>query len=190
MTPEVAALRAAGFRLLLEEKRPVGMEEWAESANVNLDDLDEVLAKHLGRIELDENGRLTGIAGLTIQPTNHELSVNGEQFWRWCALDAVGMLGALKATGTVRSTDPSTSHPVTPTFNDGQVQNDATIFVLSGYRGAEVRGEWCPLVNFFNNRGGAESWVEHNRLLGELVTVQELTPQAADLWPAVTHPPD
>ena len=48
----------------------------------------------------------------------------------------------------------------------------------------------APLVNFFNNRSDAESWVKSNRLLGDLVTVQELAPQAADLWRDVTHPAD
>lgn len=188
VAPEVAALRAAGFHLLLHGKKPVEQFEWAEAASINPDNLDEVLTKHAGRIELDEHGRLIGIAGLTIRATTHELDINGEQFWTWCALDAVGILGALEATGTIRSIDPSSKDPVTLTFDNGQVQNDATLFVLSGYDGADIRGEWCPLVNFFNNRTDAESWVKDNRLLGDLITVQEVAPQAADLWRTATHP--
>lgn len=187
VSPEVGALRSVGFRLLLEEGRPVEMHTWAKAGSVNLDTLDRVLAEHSGRVELDEQGRLVGIAGLTIRPTNHELNVKGSQLWTWCALDAVGILGALEASGTVRSVDPRTNDQVTLTFSEGQAQNDATIFVLSGYDGADIRGEWCPLVNFFNDRSDAETWVNENRLVGDLLTVQEVASRAAEMWRVVTR---
>lgn len=187
VSPEVEDLRAAGFRLLLEQSRPIEHHEWAEAASIDPDDLDQVLKDHWGRVEVDEQGRLIGIAGLTIRPTNHELNVNGSQHWTWCALDAVGILGALEATGTVQSIDPSTNDHVSLVFDKGQAQSDATIFVLSGYDGGDIRGEWCPLVNFFNNRLDAHRWVANNQLQGDILTVQEVAGQAADLWRVVAE---
>ena len=190
VAPEVAALRTTGFRLLLDRGIPVGLDDWAEAAGVDQETISEVLNRNAGRVQLDEQGRLLGIAGLTIEPSGHELDIRGQKRWTWCALDAVGILGALEATGTIRSTDPRTGATVTIEFIDGQPQAGATIFILGGYDGGNMREEWCPLVNFFNNRSDAETWVEDNQLTGDILTVHQITGEATEIWQAVTGPTD
>jgi hypothetical protein len=102
----------------------------------------------------------------------------------------VGILGALEATGTIRSTDPRTGATVTIEFVDGQPQEGATIFILGGYDGGNIREEWCPLVNFFNTRSDAETWVEDNQLTGDILPAQQITGEASEMWRAVTDPTD
>ena len=93
-------MRAAGFQLLLEEGRPIEVEEWAAAAGIDSAALREMLKSPTveGRVQLDDDGRLLGIAGLTVEPSRHQLDIGGTIRWTWCALDAVGILGALGST--------------------------------------------------------------------------------------------
>jgi hypothetical protein len=139
-----------------------------------------------GRVELDGEGRLLGIAGLTIEPTRHEVTVDGATRWTWCALDAVGILGALEADGTIRSTNPQNGDPIEIAFAAGEPNDEAVLFILGGYDGTNVREDWCPLVNFFTNKNEADAWVLENGLDGDVVSISELAQDAAAMWRPVT----
>ncbi len=189
-SPEVGAMRAAGFQLLLEEGRPIEVEEWAAAAGIENAALREMLdsPRAEGRVQLDDDGRLLGIAGLTVEPGRHQLDIDGTIRWTWCALDAVGILGALEADGTVRSTDPRTGDPVEIRFKAGKPEGDTTLFILGGYDGGNVIEDWCPLVNFFATRDAAEAWVEAEGLEGDIVTVAQIATDATNMWRPVVDP--
>lgn len=186
VAPEVAALRSAGFGLLLERGQPVEQKEWAGAAGVDQDTLAEVLesARARGRVELDPEGRLLGIAGLTIVPTRHRLDIDGTR-WTWCALDAVGILGALEADGTVYSNDPGTGEEIKIAFRNGVPDGDATLFILGGYDDMNVVEEWCPLVNFFASKRAAEEWVATQQVEGDIVAVARVAEEVAEMWKPV-----
>lgn len=183
-------MRAAGFRLLLEEGRPIEVEEWAAAAGIENAALGELLesSRVEGRVQLDDDGRLLGIAGLTVEPSRHQLDIDGTIRWTWCALDAVGILGALEADGTVRSTDPRSGDPVEIPFKGGKPEGDTTLFILGGYDGGNVIEDWCPLVNFFATRDAAEAWVEAEGLEGDIVTVAQIASDATNMWRHVVDP--
>ncbi len=184
LAPDDAALRSAGFRLLLEHGNPVAQEEWAAAADVDQAILSEVLdtARARGRVELDSDGRLVGIAGLTIEPTRHRLDIDSNERWTWCALDAIGILGALQSDGTVYSTDPNTGDDIEIPFRKGHPDGDATLFILGGHADVNVKEAWCPMVNFFTSRHAAEEWVEARKLDGDIVSVARIAEEAATMW--------
>lgn len=193
MPAEVAALRATGFRLLLEGGRPVDQEDWAAEAGVNRATVSEVLkkARSEGRVELDSDGKLIGIAGLTIEPTRHRLDIGGVNRWTWCALDAIGILGALRTDGTIHSTDPGTGDNIEIAFRSGMPDGTATVFILGGHRDANLREDWCPMVNFFTDRPAAERWVLAHQLEGDIFSITQLAEEAAEIWkPVVDHEAD
>lgn len=187
---EIAALRAAGFALLLEHGTPVTTTDWAERSRVDEDRVEEILRSPAmqGRVELDERGRLLGIAGLTITPTRHALDIDGTTRWTWCALDAVGILGALEATGTIRSTDPQSGAAIEINVDGGMPAGDTSLFILGGYDSGNIREDWCPRVNFFANRDDAEAWVRANELDGDIVSVAEIAVGATAMWRPVVEP--
>ena len=190
-SPAVDALRSTGFRLLLHYGLPVDVEHWATESGIDVATLNEIMETSgaKGRVQFDTDGRLVGIAGLTIEPTRHELNVEGTVRWTWCALDAVGILGALEATGTIRSTDPRTEAAIAIDFVQGEPDNEATLFILGGYDGGNVVEDWCPLVNFFATRLDAEEWVTAEGLDGDIVSVSSVASQAAEMWrPVVGNP--
>jgi len=185
--PEVAALRSAGFRLLLEHGQPVTPEQLAAEAGLSEIQVTDLLATDLrGRVELDDDGNLLGLAGLTVAPTHHQLTIDAKTRWTWCALDAVGILAALEATGTIQSTHPNTGQGINIAFTNGQPDSDAVLFILGGYDGGNVREDWCPLVNFFSSTEDARAWVSENQLEGDVVSVTDITEEAAAMWRPVT----
>jgi alkylmercury lyase len=166
------------------------MTDWATAAGMNETALQDILDRPnvAGRVELDTQGRILGIAGLTITPTRHQLIIKNETRWTWCALDAVGILGALEATGAIRSTDPRTGDAIEIQFVEGDPKGDAALFILGGYDGGNLREEWCPLVNFFTTHHEAETWVAANELNGDIVSVVQVAEEAAAMWRSVTDP--
>ncbi len=187
-TTDLARVRAAGFRLLLDTGKPVGLAELADAADLDLATVERLVKQAKGRVQVDDAGRLLGVAGLTVSPTQHEITIGDQKRWTWCALDAVGILGALNATGTIRSTDPQTGRRVHIEVVNGQPEDDATLFILGGYEGGNVTEDWCPLVNFFTTHSDAQEWVTANNVTGDIVSVSEIAADATSMWRPVTDP--
>ena len=184
---DVAAIRAGGFRLLLETGLPVTVDDLVAVTDIPADRVAEIFesVRARGRVEFDAEDRLIGLAGLTLTPGRHELIIDGTKHWTWCALDAVGIFGALEATGTVRSADAQTGAAIEIGFVDGRPDTDAHLFILGGYTEGSVRQDWCPQVNFFTNRQAANRWVAEKGLQGDVVAVAEIADEAATMWQPV-----
>ena len=182
--PEIAAIRSAGFRLLLESDAPVPQAVWAEAVGLEVDVLRAMLERDdvRGRVRLDGDGRLLAIAGLSIEPTRHEICLQGVTRWTWCALDAVGIFGALEADGSVDSASPVGGVPIRIMFTAGVPDTDAVLFIADGYDGGSVVENWCPTINFFTNKEDAQAWVADRDLEGDIVPVADIASQAAEMW--------
>jgi len=190
--PDVAAIRSTGFKLLLDTGRPVAISDLVTATGIPAERVTEIIGnvRARGRVELDNENRLIGLAGLSLTPGRHEITIGGITRWTWCALDAIGILGALNATGTVKSTDPQTGHTITIAFNNGRPETDAHLFILSGYSEDHVREEWCPRVNFFDGHDAASEWAAANGLDGDTIAVADVTGEAAAMWESVVNPKD
>lgn len=190
--PDAAAVRSAGFWHLFNAGTPISPADLARASGVAEDRLDAALdsVRDRGRIEIDERGYLTGIGGLTLIPGRHEFVVDGISHWTWCALDIVGILGALKASGTVHSTDPHSGEAIDIEYVDGHPETDVHLFVLGGFLDANVRKDWCPHVNFFVSHQSAEQWAAEQGLDGDVVAVSNILEDAITMWrPVVTVRP-
>jgi len=185
---DVAAIRSAGFKLLLDTGNPVTIADLIDATDIPAARVAEIFdsVRARGRVEFDDEDRLIGLAGLTLTPSRHQLTIDGSVRWTWCALDAVGILGALQATGTVKSTDPQTGDEIEIGFVEGRADTDAHLFILGGYTDeGNVRQDWCPRVNFFTSRPAAEEWVADNGLEGDIVAVSDISDDAAAMWQPV-----
>lgn len=184
---DVAAIRSAGFNLLLETGQPVTVDDLIETTDVSPERTTEIFEsiRARGRVEFDDVGRLIGIAGLSLAPSRHQLTIGEDTRWTWCALDAVGILGALGKTGRVTSSDPGTGEAITIEFVDGRPAADVQLFILGGFADANVREDWCPRVNFFSDRASAERWVAEQGLEGDIVSVEHVAENAAAMWALV-----
>lgn len=183
---EVAAeLLAKSFGALLNS----GKRFSAESLNDGRDRETGATMKRLkalqqaGLVQIDADGFIVGAAGLTLTPTKHEMSIDGRKFWAWCAFDVLGIFGALEASGSVRSVDPSTNEIIVVSFVTGVPQDmDLALWMGDPAGGLSIRDGWCSKVNFFRSKTVAEAWMGENAGTGSLFIVGNVIPVAREAW--------
>jgi alkylmercury lyase len=183
----------AAFRALLVRRRPVSSRALAAELGVGIGAVREALdgLVRADRIRLDEAGRVVGACGLSLVPSRHELAIGRRRYWTWCALDAVGILGALGTDGGARSRDPVSGAPLDVRFRAGAPVGDGVVVFLADESCCPAGVDsWCPKVNFFRDAAAARTWAERNGVPGEVVDVREATRRGAARWrPLVEGPP-
>ncbi|MPQ96888.1 hypothetical protein GB931_02910 [Modestobacter sp. I12A-02628] len=187
LTKTQDALLRAAFRELMTTSAAVGVERLANLSGVAAVEVEEELAQlaAAGRVGRDRNGSVTGALGLTIDTTRHELLIGSTSWHTWCVIDALGILGALSETGTVRSTVPATDESVEVQFTDGHPTAgalDSVVFMPDHQAGAPVIDSWCPSVNFFPDADAAERWAAGAGVRGRQVSLPVATAAASDRW--------
>jgi Alkylmercury lyase len=199
-------LLAKAFHLLLDDRRPISPAQLAGAFESRPERVERILAllDWQGRLRRDRTGALSGSHGLSLTPTPHELLLehhNGreQQFWTWCAWDAVGILVALDASGRIRSTSPSSGAPIQLDFHYGHPHDPEPGLVVffadtdccTPANGADDPGccgsgsvidEWCPLVNFFEHAGAAQAWAAEHGVRGTAVPLAEATDRGRRVW--------
>lgn len=178
-------VQAAAFALLLDVGQPVNVEQIATRASLEPGEVENLLADFdaVGRVRFDDDGRVVGIAGLSIEPTCHRLDLPGATRWTWCALDAIGILGALHRDATFTTRVPGSDRELALTFTiGGPGPTDAVVFIADGYGSDSVVDTWCPTVNMFDDTDAATVWARSQGISGRPIAVVELAPDAAAMW--------
>lgn len=188
LTEQQDALLRAAFRELMATSAAVGTDrltqlvDGADVAEVEAEL--EVLAA-AGRVGRDGAGRVTGALGLTVDATRHELTIGTSKWHTWCVIDALGILGALRESGTVRSTVPGSGAAVEIRFAAGApVGGDLghVVLVPEHQPGAPVIDTWCPSVNFFPDDAAAERWARDAGVHGRPVDLLRAAAVATERW--------
>lgn len=187
LTKAQDALLRGAFHELLATARAVGAERLGELTGISTPNVVHELADLLaaGRVGCDGNGSVTGALGLTIDTTRHELVVGSSRWHTWCVVDALGILGALTWSGTVRSAVPATEDPIEVVFTDGHPSGgalDSVVFMPDHQTGASVIDTWCPSVNFFPDASAAARWAAEAGLVGRHVSLTVASAAASELW--------
>src|SRR5437870_697797 len=114
-------LREAAFAVLACDRRPPQPDElarWTGLEPASVRDLTATLAA-AGWLDLDESGRITGAAGLSLTTGPHGLTLGRTSFRTWCAYDALGIAAALEASGLVETACGHCGKPIKVEFNQG-----------------------------------------------------------------------
>jgi alkylmercury lyase len=103
--------------------------------------------------------------GLTFIPTPHRFLVQGQQFYTWCALDALTYPALLQVVAGVESSCPvsgtTVSLSVTPTGIHDLVPASAVVSVVIPGQGSACDGDratFCTRSLFFRSRREALVW--------------------------------
>ena len=178
-------VEAVAFRELLSTRAPVAPATLVAAIGMDEATVGRTIAAvaDAGHLRLSADGDVVGSAGLSVVPSRHLLTVEGERYWTWCAWDAVGILAALGASGLVQSRDPQSGRPVEVAFHDGQPgPTPAVIFMVDLPTYSSAHDEWCPLVNLFESDATAGDWADASGLAGSVVTVAEAASRGARRW--------
>jgi hypothetical protein len=184
----VDEIRGAAFRRLIRTCSAASIEDLATDLGRSVEEVGRRVDQlgRLGRVRLDNRGRVTGSGGLSIGPDRHKIELDGRKFWTWCAYDIVGIFGALRASGEARSTSPSSGAALEVHFRDGRplaaelvlFRPDVTHLTCC----SSVYDEWCPNSNFFESEGAAWTWSRGRGLQGRVLTLEEASVLATKEW--------
>lgn len=177
---------AAAFRSLLRDEHPPSAADLAADLGSDLAEVQAALGEleRRGRIRTDEQGRILGSAGLSVVPTEHEVSLRERTVWTWCAKVALGVLGTVGTGGRVTSVCAQTGRPVQVDFEGAEPKpTDLAVFWPSREFGEGCRSaveQLCPNINFFESAAAAEAWTAEKDVPGEVLSVEEATARAID----------
>jgi alkylmercury lyase len=177
---------AAAFRSLLRDERPPSAADLAADLGCDAAEVEAALGEleRRGRIRRDEHGWILGSAGLSVVPTEHEVSLRERTVWTWCAKVALGVLGTVGTGGRVTSRCAQTGRPVQVDFDGPEPKaSDLAVFWPSREFGDSCRSaveQLCPNINFFESAAAAETWTAAKDVPGEVLSVEAATVRAID----------
>ena len=77
----------------------------------------------MGGVDLDADGNVTANSGLSLNPTPHRFTVNGQELYAWCSLDTFFLPAYVGATATVESHCAVTGDPIRLTISPDGVES-------------------------------------------------------------------
>ncbi|MEZ5323286.1 MAG: organomercurial lyase [Microthrixaceae bacterium] len=90
------------------------------------------------------DGRVDGIAGLTLRPTRHRLTVAGSTLHTWCAFDSVGIPASLAADAVAVTSCGGCGERIEVRITAGEPPASE----VRGWMPAAVPGETALITNF------------------------------------------
>ena len=148
---------------LLARGHPVTPERLASALHMTAEQVAEVLAA-LADLEVDPSGNVVGW-GLTFIPTSHRFLVQEQQFYTWCALDALTYPALLQVVASVESSCPVSGTPVTlsvtPTGIHDLTPPGSVVSLMIPEQGSACdrgRSSFCTRSLFFRSRREALLW--------------------------------
>ncbi len=155
--------------------------------------------------DVNGNGSLVGIAGLSIPWTPHKVSLASRTLYAWCALDTLILPSLLEEPLNVVSVCPATSVPIhlriTPDGIESAEPADAVMSIVlprvtdtaegdACFRPALVgrTGIFCSRVWFFTSSEAGSSWLGQTSD-GRLLELDDAWRLAQALWVTPLTPP-
>lgn len=169
--PPSPAEQRAGIVLLgeLAKGEPVTIGQLAQALGKPADAI-EALVKDSALapfVHTGDGGAIQGFMGLAVIRTPHQLIVNGQKLWAWCAYDTLFLPGLLGETAEIETRDPQTDELICLSVSPTRVEAvQPSGIVASMVRpdmwnltsAAQVRTSACHFMFFFASRASGERW--------------------------------
>jgi alkylmercury lyase len=146
---------------LLALGEPVEITTLAAETNLSVGDVRAHLAA-VPDTEFDEAGRIVG-HGLTLRPTQHRFTVEGQELYTWCALDTLMFPTLLGRAARVESVSAASGLPIRLTVEPNGVSSvqpsTAVVSVINPDDLTSIRSSFCNQVHFFTSEDDAGTWL-------------------------------
>lgn len=136
-------------------------------------------------LQVTGDGRVDGIAGLTLRPTRHELRFGGASIHTWCAFDSVGIPAALDVDAVARTTCGRCGSPIEVIFAAGDTRQRDCWGWMPALDPDErsLITNFCSKADLFCSREHLDAWWESaGRPAGEPQTMGELLEMGRATW--------
>jgi len=177
-------LREAAFAALIRYRQPLQLDDLARLTGLESETVGDATATLAGAgwLDLDEGGRITGAAGLSIATGPHGLTLEGTPFRTWCAYDALGIASALEADALVETVCGQCGTPIRIEFHGGVPDRAGPERLWLADGGDDLRGSFCtPTVLLCGDAHGAV-WAGAQGGRGRLLDLAEGASQGGSEW--------
>jgi alkylmercury lyase len=177
-------LREAAFALLLRERRPVLVSDLAGVTGLAAATARASVASlaQTGWLDLDDSGRVTGAAGLSLLTGPHELTMGDAAYRTWCAYDALGISAALVADTHIETTCGQCQAPIRIPFRRGIRERHGPERLWLAEGGADLRGSFCTPTVLLRGGDHGLAWAESQGGRGRLLDLAEGASQGGLDW--------
>lgn len=143
--------------------------------------LDEMVERGMAILDDEE---LVAIDGLSIRPTQHQMTVREDSLFTWCAADAIGIPAALGEDGEVATACPHCAAEIVVQIEAGVPEGNENLALwLPTASCSHVVTQFCPDVNFFCNREHLEAWrLQAGEPVGETLNADEAAELGRQWW--------
>ena len=152
------------FQRFMKTSKPLTMKDFAELLGR---DEGEALKLARAKGEINADGELVGLLGLSIVPTNHELIMSGRKFYTWCAADSLIFPSLLNVKAEINSLDPLNGEKISLKIDHEYLTNvspdGAMISWVDDIDEDDIRCSMCNRVHFFTSAETANKWHENNQ---------------------------
>lgn len=133
-----------------------------------------------GRIEIDGEGRLRGIHGLTLEATRHQIRRKEGHVHTWCALDAIGIPAALGIDAIASTSCPRCDRELLVRMVNGVPDPSArgALWIPASDCG-HLREDFCQHANLFCS---LEHLEQHHGNRARAITLEEAASLGRAMW--------
>jgi hypothetical protein len=177
-------LRQAGFALLLRDREPIELGDLAAAIGIDAGAAGAAVTTlaEAGWLDLDDTGRVTGVAGLSLAIGPHRLTLGDAPFRTWCAYDALGIAAALGADASVETNCGQCGAPISLAIRGGVPERAGPELLWLAEGGADLRGSFCtPTVLLCGEAHGA-AWAGAQCGQGALLDLVEGARRGGTEW--------
>jgi hypothetical protein len=180
LSPSARKIAAAGFVALWNERAPHPEELLPGSPGQARQATAELVAR--GRAEVDDNGRIVGIHGLTLRETRHDLLHAGRLHRTWCAFDAIGIPAALAIDAEAHSTCPACGDGLQVPIEGGHPVPSNIVLWLPSPTVRHLMTDFCAAADLYCGRDHLEQRIDPTRQPGEILKLAAAAALGQSLW--------
>lgn len=176
------ALAVAGFTALWNDLalRP---DELVPTNPCGAREVARVLAER-GRCELDDDGRVVGVHGLTLRPGRHRFSVADNVHHTWCAFDCIGIPASLGLDALASTDCPACGQALdVPIVGGTPAGAEALVLWLPAPPKANnLRADFCAAADLYCSVEHLERRIDTTTTAGEVTELPAAVSLARDTW--------
>ena len=135
-----------------------------------------------GRLEVDDDGNLVGVHGLTLRATRHRFDHAGHRHNTWCAFDSIGIPAALALDAVAHTDCPTCGRPIAIDITGGEPQAGETLLWLPTAPNTHLMDEFCASADLYCSPDHLRQRIDVDRAEGSATSLRDAAALGREVW--------
>lgn len=140
-----------------------------------------------GRAELDDDGRLVGIHGLTLRASRHSFRVAGRTHRTWCAFDAIGIPAALILDANAHTDCPTCHRRLDVRIERGEPKANGAVLWLPTEAVTNLLTEFCAAADLYCCAAHVDEAIDTCQVEGTITNLGDAAALGRETWADIAH---